>query len=155
MVLPIPVPVYVPVPMNMYSQCTPNPVGVPLPVRKRFRGQHGQRLRFPSVTRRRCVPQLPVPMLLPVNMDNADRIVETIKKIKEKFPADPFEAELVLMAEMVSETNGGDGGVDKEGEMRPEIAAGGGRRARILDPRELFVFNQKFQQFYFYFFCFS
>ncbi|XP_051928471.1 zinc finger MYM-type protein 4 isoform X2 [Hippocampus zosterae] len=96
MVLPIPVPVYVPVPMNMYSQCTPNPVGVPLP--------------------------LPVPMLLPVNIDNADRIVETIKKIKEKFPEDPFEAELIVMAEMVSETNGGDGGTDEEGEMR---AAGG------------------------------
>lgn len=32
MVLPVPVPVYVPVPMNMYSQCTPRPVGLPLPV---------------------------------------------------------------------------------------------------------------------------
>uniref|UniRef100_A0A3Q2XPZ2 TRASH domain-containing protein n=1 Tax=Hippocampus comes TaxID=109280 RepID=A0A3Q2XPZ2_HIPCM len=111
MVLPIPVPVYVPVPMNMYSQCTPNPVGVPLP--------------------------LPVPMLLPVNMDNADRIVETIKKIKEKFPADPFEAELVLMAEMVSETNGGDGATDKEGEMRPEIAAGGDAMSTDLNTDDL------------------
>ncbi|XP_061123864.1 zinc finger MYM-type protein 4 isoform X1 [Syngnathus typhle] len=95
MVLPVPVPVYVPVPMSMYSQCTPNPVGVPLP--------------------------LPVPVLLPVSTDNADRIVETIKKIKEKFPKDPFEAELVLMAEMVSETNGG----DKEGETGPGAAAAG------------------------------
>ncbi|XP_077362894.1 zinc finger MYM-type protein 4-like isoform X3 [Festucalex cinctus] len=93
MLLPIPVPVYVPVPMNMYSQITPNPVGVPLP--------------------------LPVPMLLPVNMDNADRIVDTIKKIKDKFPEDPFEAELVLMAGMVSETNGG----EKEEETQPGSAA--------------------------------
>ncbi|XP_018554415.1 zinc finger MYM-type protein 4 isoform X2 [Lates calcarifer] len=77
MVLPVPVPVYVPVPMNMYSQCTPNPVGLPLP--------------------------LPVPMFLPVTMDSAERIVETIQEIKEKIPSDPFEAELILMAEMVAE----------------------------------------------------
>lgn len=34
MVVPVPVPVYIPVPMNMYSQCTPKPMGVPLPVRQ-------------------------------------------------------------------------------------------------------------------------
>ncbi|XP_061615207.1 zinc finger MYM-type protein 4 isoform X1 [Phyllopteryx taeniolatus] len=96
MVLPVPVPVYVPVPMSLYSQCTPKPVGVPLP--------------------------LPVPVFLPVNMDNADRIVNTIKKIKDKYPEDPFEAEVVLMAEMVSETNGG---ADQETETRPGAAAGG------------------------------
>ncbi|XP_067341184.1 zinc finger MYM-type protein 4-like isoform X2 [Channa argus] len=77
MVLPVPVPIYVPVPMNMYSQCTPTPVGLPLP--------------------------LPVPMFLPVTMDSAERIVETIQEIKEKIPSDPFEAELILMAEMVAE----------------------------------------------------
>ncbi|XP_049890849.1 zinc finger MYM-type protein 4 isoform X3 [Epinephelus moara] len=77
MVVPIPVPVYVPVPMNMYSQCTPRPVGLPLP--------------------------LPVPMFLPVTMDSAEGIVETIQEIKEKIPSDPFEAELILMAEMVAE----------------------------------------------------
>ncbi|XP_022599863.1 zinc finger MYM-type protein 4-like isoform X2 [Seriola dumerili] len=77
MVLPVPVPVFVPVPMNMYSQCTPRPVGLPLP--------------------------LPVPMFLPVTMDSAERIVETIQEIKEKIPSDPFEAELILMAEMVAE----------------------------------------------------
>ncbi|XP_061903355.1 zinc finger MYM-type protein 4 isoform X2 [Entelurus aequoreus] len=80
LVVPVPVPVYIPVPMSMYSQVTPKAVGVPLP--------------------------LPVPMFLPVNMTNADRIVETIKKIKEKFPEDPFEAELILMAEMVGEQTG-------------------------------------------------
>ncbi|XP_041810879.1 zinc finger MYM-type protein 4-like isoform X2 [Chelmon rostratus] len=77
MVVPVPVPVYVPVPMNMYSQCTPKPVGLPLP--------------------------LPVPMFLPVTMDSAERIVDTIQEIKEKIPSDPFEAELILMAEMVAE----------------------------------------------------
>uniref|UniRef100_A0A8C4NJ04 THAP-type domain-containing protein n=1 Tax=Dicentrarchus labrax TaxID=13489 RepID=A0A8C4NJ04_DICLA len=77
MIVPVPVPVYIPVPMNMYSQCTPKPVGVPLP--------------------------LPVPMFLPVAMDSAERIVETIQEIKEKIPSDPFEAELILMAEMIAE----------------------------------------------------
>ncbi|XP_061597263.1 zinc finger MYM-type protein 4 isoform X3 [Cololabis saira] len=76
-VLPIPVPIYLPVPMNMYSQYSPNPVGLPIP--------------------------LPVPMFLPVTMDSAERIVETIKEIKQKIPSDPFEAELILMAEMVAE----------------------------------------------------
>lgn len=47
--------------------------------------------------------QLPVPMFLPVTMDSAERIVETIQEIKEKIPSDPFEAELILMAEMVAE----------------------------------------------------
>uniref|UniRef100_A0A3Q4HLX1 Zinc finger MYM-type protein 4-like n=1 Tax=Neolamprologus brichardi TaxID=32507 RepID=A0A3Q4HLX1_NEOBR len=76
-ILPVPVPVYLPVPMNMYSQCTPKPVGLPLP--------------------------LPVPMFLPVTMDSAERIVETIQEIKQKIPSDPYEAELILMAEMVAE----------------------------------------------------
>eukprot|EP00066_Takifugu_rubripes_P017877 XP_011607143.1 PREDICTED: zinc finger MYM-type protein 4-like [Takifugu rubripes] len=79
MVVPVPVPVYVPLPMNMYTQCTPRPLGVPLP--------------------------LPVPMFLPVTMDSAERIVETIQEIKEKIPSDPFEAELIFMAEMVAEDN--------------------------------------------------
>lgn len=42
-------------------------------------------------------------MFLPVAMNNAERIVETIQQIKEKIPSDPFEAELILMAEMVAE----------------------------------------------------
>lgn len=52
-----------------------------------------------------CSPQLPVPMFLPVTMDSAERIVETIQEIKEKIPSDPFEAELIFMAEMVAEDN--------------------------------------------------
>ncbi|CAI5691442.1 unnamed protein product [Oreochromis niloticus] len=85
-ILPVPVPVYLPVPMNMYSQCTPKPVGLPLP--------------------------LPVPMFLPVTMDSAERIVETIQEIKQKIPSDPYEAELILMAEMVAE--------DDENNDKPE-----------------------------------
>lgn len=42
-------------------------------------------------------------MFLPVTMDNAEGIIETIQEIKDKIPSDPFEAELILMAEMVAE----------------------------------------------------
>ncbi|XP_043993625.1 zinc finger MYM-type protein 4 isoform X1 [Gambusia affinis] len=77
LVLPVPVPVFIPVPMNMYSQFIPKPLNVPLP--------------------------LPVPMFLPVTMNSAERIVETIQEIKQKIPSDPYEAELILMAEMVAE----------------------------------------------------
>ncbi|XP_066530244.1 zinc finger MYM-type protein 4 isoform X2 [Hoplias malabaricus] len=76
-VLPLPVPVYVPVPMHLYSQYTPHAVGLPLPV--------------------------PVPMFLPTTLNSAEQIVETIKKIKEKIPDNPLEADLIMMAEMVAE----------------------------------------------------
>uniref|UniRef100_A0A3B5M961 DUF3504 domain-containing protein n=1 Tax=Xiphophorus couchianus TaxID=32473 RepID=A0A3B5M961_9TELE len=46
---------------------------------------------------------MPVPMFLPVTMNSAERIVETIQEIKQKIPSDPYEAELILMAEMVAE----------------------------------------------------
>lgn len=42
-------------------------------------------------------------MFLPVTMNSAERIVETIQEIKQKIPSDPYEAELILMAEMVAE----------------------------------------------------
>ncbi|XP_041758978.2 zinc finger MYM-type protein 4-like isoform X2 [Coregonus clupeaformis] len=88
-IVPVPVPVYVPVPMNLYTQYTPQPVGLPIP--------------------------LPVPMFLPVTLDNAESIVETIQDIKEKIPSDPFEADLILMAEMVAEE-----GREKSPERPPE-----------------------------------
>ncbi|XP_030644396.1 zinc finger MYM-type protein 4 [Chanos chanos] len=78
-VLPLPVPVYVPVPMHLYTQYTPQPLGLPLPV--------------------------PVPMFLPTTLSSAEGIVQTIQKIKEKIPDDPFEADLIMMAEMVAEQN--------------------------------------------------
>uniref|UniRef100_A0A4W5NFE3 TRASH domain-containing protein n=1 Tax=Hucho hucho TaxID=62062 RepID=A0A4W5NFE3_9TELE len=91
-VVPVPVPVYVPVPMNLYTQYSPQPVGLPIP--------------------------LPVPMFLPVTLDNAERIVETIQDIKEKIPSDPFEADLILMAEMVAEE-----GREKSPQRPPERPA--------------------------------
>ncbi|XP_063754586.1 zinc finger MYM-type protein 4-like isoform X2 [Eleginops maclovinus] len=103
MIIPVPVPVYIPVPMNMYSQFTPQPVGLPLPV--------------------------PVPMFLPVTMDSAERIVETIQEIKQKIPSDPFEAELILMAEMVAEQHE----KNKE-EERPKEKVLGKERQQVTAP---------------------
>ncbi|XP_069731427.1 zinc finger MYM-type protein 4 isoform X4 [Phaenicophaeus curvirostris] len=76
-VVPVPVPVFVPVPLHLYTQYTPVPLGMPVPV--------------------------PVPMLFPTTLDNADKIIETIQDIKEKIPTNPFEADLIQMAEMIAE----------------------------------------------------
>ncbi|NXL93336.1 ZMYM4 protein, partial [Alectura lathami] len=76
-VVPVPVPVFVPVPLHLYTQYTPVPLGMPVPV--------------------------PVPMLFPTTLDNADKIIETIQDIKEKVPTNPFEADLLQMAEMIAE----------------------------------------------------
>ncbi|XP_051493916.1 zinc finger MYM-type protein 4 isoform X5 [Apus apus] len=76
-VVPVPVPVFVPVPLHLYTQYTPVPLGMPVPV--------------------------PVPMFFPTTLDNADKIIETIQDIKERIPTNPFEADLLQMAEMIAE----------------------------------------------------
>lgn len=72
-------------------------------------------------------------------MDNAERIVETIQEIKEKIPADPFEAELIFMAEMVAEDNEKNGKeqtsknkVEKENEKQEASAPYGEKKKTIL-----------------------
>ncbi|XP_033107013.1 zinc finger MYM-type protein 2-like isoform X2 [Anneissia japonica] len=75
-VVPIPVPIYVPVPMQMYTSPVPHPLGIPTPV--------------------------PIPMFLPVTTDNADKLIETIKDIKNRTPSDPLEAELLAMADAIA-----------------------------------------------------
>ncbi|XP_055613716.1 zinc finger MYM-type protein 3 [Uranotaenia lowii] len=75
-VIPIPVPIYVPTPMHMYSLPTPVPVPFPLPI--------------------------PVPIFIPTTRNSANGIMKEIKKIQDKMPTDPFEAELLMMAEMVA-----------------------------------------------------
>ncbi|KAK0136476.1 Zinc finger MYM-type protein 4 [Merluccius polli] len=97
--VPVPVPVYVPVPMAMYSQYCPAPMSMPLP--------------------------LPVPMMLPVTLDSAERVVETIRQIKDKIPADPLEADLILMAEIVAEQEEREGKEEREG------------RGRVQEEREM------------------
>uniref|UniRef100_A0A182TCI6 TRASH domain-containing protein n=1 Tax=Anopheles maculatus TaxID=74869 RepID=A0A182TCI6_9DIPT len=92
-VIPIPVPIYVPVPMFMYSMPTPVPVPIPLPI--------------------------PVPVFIPTTRNSAGGIMKEIKKIQDKMPTDPYEAELLMMAEMVagdkkkddSDSDSDDGGV--------------------------------------------
>ncbi|KAI1231229.1 hypothetical protein IHE44_0008166 [Lamprotornis superbus] len=76
-VVPVPVPVFVPVPLHLYTQYTPVPLGMPIPV--------------------------PVPMLIPTTPDNADKIIENIQENKEKMSINPFEADLLQMAEMIAE----------------------------------------------------
>ncbi|XP_060721663.1 zinc finger MYM-type protein 4 isoform X1 [Tachysurus vachellii] len=87
-VLPVPVPVFVPVPMHLYTQYTPYSLGLPFPV--------------------------PVPMFLPTTLDSAERIIETIQKIKERIPDNPLEADLIMMAEMVAEDSEKDKAVSQE-----------------------------------------
>ncbi|XP_053974674.1 zinc finger MYM-type protein 3 isoform X1 [Hylaeus volcanicus] len=75
-IVPIPVPIYVPYPMHMYSMPFPVPLPFPLPI--------------------------PVPIFIPTTRNSAKGIFKDIKRIQEKIPADPFEAELLMMAEMVA-----------------------------------------------------
>ncbi|XP_055544022.1 zinc finger MYM-type protein 4 [Wyeomyia smithii] len=75
-VIPIPVPIYVPTPMHMYSLPVPIPVPFPLPI--------------------------PVPVFIPTTRNSAAGIMKEIKKIQDKMPTDPYEAELLMMAEMVA-----------------------------------------------------
>ncbi|XP_070831912.1 zinc finger MYM-type protein 2 [Chaetodon trifascialis] len=75
--VPIPVPVFIPMPMNMYSQVTPTPVSLPVPV--------------------------PVPVFLPTTLQGAEEIIQTINELKNKVPSDPLEADLLSMADMITE----------------------------------------------------
>ncbi|CRK99062.1 CLUMA_CG011981, isoform B [Clunio marinus] len=76
MFVPIPIPIFVPQPMYMYNLPTPIPVPFPLPI--------------------------PVPIFVPTTRNSSNGIMKEIKKIQEKMPTDPYEAELLMMAEMVA-----------------------------------------------------
>lgn len=75
--LPVPVPIYVPTPACMYSLPVPCPLPIPIPV--------------------------PVPVFIPTARKSIKGIIKEMNKIKNKVPADPLEAELLMMAEMVAE----------------------------------------------------
>lgn len=75
--LPVPVPIYLPTPMHMYCQPFPVPIPIPIPI--------------------------PVPIFIPTTRNSAAGIMKEINKIQDKMPADPFEAELLMMAEMVAD----------------------------------------------------
>lgn len=74
--VPVPVPIYVPYPMHMYSMPFPVPMPFPLPI--------------------------PVPIFIPTTKNSYKGIMKEIKRIQEKIPSDPYEAELLMMAEMVA-----------------------------------------------------
>lgn len=75
--IPIPVPIYVPTPLPMYALPVPTPVPIAIPI--------------------------PVPVFIPTTRNSAEGIMKEIKKIQDKMPTDPYEAELLLMAEMVAD----------------------------------------------------
>lgn len=75
-IIPVPIPIFIPQPMYMYNMPTPIPVPIPLPI--------------------------PVPVFVPTTRNSAQGIMKEIKKIQEKMPTDPYEAELLMMAEMVA-----------------------------------------------------
>ncbi|XP_061729396.1 zinc finger MYM-type protein 4 isoform X4 [Cydia pomonella] len=74
--IPVPVPIYVPVPCAMWSLPFPVPVPIPIPI--------------------------PTPVFIPTTRNSAKGIMKEINKIHDKMPTDPFEAELLMMAEMVA-----------------------------------------------------
>lgn len=91
--IPVPVPIFVPQPMYMYSAPFPMPIPIPLPI--------------------------PVPVFIPTTRNSAAGIMKEMKKIQDKMPADPFEAELLMMAEMVADDKN-ESDSDSEEEMKPE-----------------------------------
>ncbi|KOB77934.1 WOC protein, partial [Operophtera brumata] len=74
--IPVPVPIYVPVPCAMWSLPFPVPIPIPIPI--------------------------PTPVFIPTTRNSAKGILKEINKIHDKMPTDPFEAELLMMAEMVA-----------------------------------------------------
>jgi len=70
--IPIPVPIHLPTPVKMYNAPYPVPVPIPLP--------------------------FPVPVFIPTTRRSIKGIEKCIKKILNKIPADPFEAELLALA---------------------------------------------------------
>lgn len=94
--IPIPVPVYVPVPVGMYNVDIPIPVPIPLTI--------------------------PVPIFVPTNRNSAAGILKEIKKIYEKMPSDPLEAELLMMADFVSGRKCDD---DSESDSEEDDGTGG------------------------------
>ncbi|CAG0889641.1 unnamed protein product [Darwinula stevensoni] len=80
--VPVPVPLFVPVPLAMYQLPLPQPVPLPLPI--------------------------PVPVFIPTTRKSAEGIFQEIQKIREKIPNDPYEAELLMLAEAVASPKGVD-----------------------------------------------
>ncbi|KAG5889942.1 hypothetical protein JTB14_018837 [Gonioctena quinquepunctata] len=74
--LPVPLPIYVPTPMAMYSLPVPFAVPIPIPI--------------------------PVPIFIPTSRNTAKGITKEIEKIRNRTPINPYEAELLKIADMLS-----------------------------------------------------
>ncbi|KAH1023199.1 hypothetical protein HUJ04_012449 [Dendroctonus ponderosae] len=98
-IIPVPVPIYVPAPCHMFSTPVPFPVPFPLPI--------------------------PIPIFVPTTRNSAAGIMKEIKKIQVKIPTDPYEAELLMMAEMVAEEKKEDH-TDSESDIDDTVGETGG-----------------------------
>lgn len=92
LIVPLPVPIFIPFPVHMYSMPFPVPVPIPIPI--------------------------PVPIFIPTTRNSAKSIFKDIKRIQEKIPSDPFEAELLMMAEMVATDKKNESNSDSNDETR-------------------------------------
>ncbi|XP_059140867.1 zinc finger MYM-type protein 3-like [Physella acuta] len=91
-IIPIPVPIYIPMPTVMFTAPTPKLVPFPIPI--------------------------PVPIFIPTTRKSINGISKAIREIVERIPADPLEAELLMMAEAVAaDKRPGDSDTDSENEM--------------------------------------
>jgi len=101
--IPIPVPIHVPTPCKMYNAPYPVPVPIPLP--------------------------FPVPIFIPTTRHSMKGIEKIIKKILNKIPADPFEAELLALAGDIagdddsSDSESDPGDYSKDGEYETQLPA--------------------------------
>ena len=75
--IPVPVAIPMPIPMNTFPLITP----IPFPV------------------------AMPVPIIVPTVRNSANGIMKEIQRIKSTIPSDPYEAEMILMAEMVEKNS--------------------------------------------------
>ncbi|XP_050556360.1 uncharacterized protein LOC118277789 isoform X2 [Spodoptera frugiperda] len=96
--IPVPVPIYVPVPCAMWSLPFPVPVPIPLPI--------------------------PTPVFIPTTRNSAKGIMKEIDNILDNKPTNPFEEELLMMAEMVAsgtkkEQSDSDSDVENEENFNP------------------------------------
>ncbi|KAH9505627.1 hypothetical protein Btru_056073 [Bulinus truncatus] len=98
-IIPVPVPVYVPMPTVMYTAPAPQIIPFPVPI--------------------------PVPIFIPTTRKSANGILKTIKEIVERMPADPLEAEILMMAEAVAaDGRQGDSDTDSDGDLAADDGFG-------------------------------
>ncbi|KAI4454153.1 zinc finger mym-type protein [Holotrichia oblita] len=92
--LPVPVPIYIPQPIEMFNLVYPVPIPFPLPI--------------------------PVPIFIPVTKQTSSVVLKELKKNQVRTPRDPYEADLLMMAELVAGENEKKEEVESEAEPESE-----------------------------------